>query len=100
MRESGESEDSLRRRMEAELDAERVVRCSFCRKHDWEVGRPVGSADGRAFLCDECEASAHALMTETPVPPPHRRSASRFGSIGGSCRITKHKGRDSRSRRI
>jgi hypothetical protein len=42
----------------------------FCRKHDWEVGRLVASADGRAFLCDECEASAHAIMTETPVPPP------------------------------
>jgi hypothetical protein len=30
----------------------------------------VASSDGRAFLCDECEASAHAMMTETPVPPP------------------------------
>jgi hypothetical protein len=64
-REAGESEDSFRRRMAAELDAERSARCSF-----WEVGRLVASTDGRAFLCDECEASAHVVMTETPVPPP------------------------------
>jgi hypothetical protein len=70
-RETGEGEDSLRRRMAAALDAERGARCSFCRKHDWEVGRLVASVDGRAFLCDECEASAHVVMTETPVPPPH-----------------------------
>jgi ClpX C4-type zinc finger len=69
-REAGESEDSLRRRMAADLDAEPGARCSFCRKRDWAVGRLVASADGRAFLCDECEASAHAVMTETPVPPP------------------------------
>ena len=67
---AGESEDSFRRRLAAELDAERSARCSFCRKHDWEVGRLVASTDGRAFLCDECEASAHVVMTETPVPPP------------------------------
>jgi hypothetical protein len=65
-RDAGESEDSFRRRMAAE----RSARCSFCRKHDWEVGRLVASTDGRAFLCDECEASAHVVMTETPVPPP------------------------------
>jgi hypothetical protein len=57
--------------MAADLDAERGARCSFCRKHDWEDGRLVASADGCAFLCDECEASAHVVMTETPVPPPH-----------------------------
>ena len=70
MREAGESDGSFRRRMVADLDAERGLRCSFCRKDDWRVGRLVASSDGRAFLCDECEASAHAVMTETPVPPP------------------------------
>ena len=70
-REAGESEGSLRRRMVADLDAERGARCSFCRKYDWEVGRLVASADGCAFLCDECEASAYVVMTETPIPPPH-----------------------------
>jgi hypothetical protein len=69
-REAGESEDSLRRRMAAGLDAERVARCSFCRKHDWEVGRLVASGDGRACLCDECEATVHVVMTATPVPAP------------------------------
>lgn len=68
-REAAESEDSLRRRMAADLDAERGARCSFCRKYDWTVGQLVASADGRAFLCDECEATAHAVMTKTPVPP-------------------------------
>jgi hypothetical protein len=56
--------------MAADLDAERGARCSFCRKHDWEVGQLVASADGRAFLCDECDATSHVIMTETPVPPP------------------------------
>jgi hypothetical protein len=56
--------------MAAGLDAERGARCSFCRKHDWEVGRLVASADNHAFLCDECEATAHVVMTETPVPLP------------------------------
>jgi hypothetical protein len=56
--------------MAADLDAERGARCSFCRKYDWTVGQLVASADGRAFLCDECEATAHAVMTKTPVPPP------------------------------
>ena len=92
-REAGESEDLLRRRMVANLNAERGARCSFCRKHDWEVGRIVASANGRAFLCDECEASAHVVMTETS-------SARRFGSIGGSCRIARRTGRNSRSHRI
>lgn len=64
-----ESEDSFRRRM-AGLDAERIARCSFCRKHDWEVGRLVAGGDGRAFLCDECEAMVHVVMTATPVPAP------------------------------
>ena len=67
-REVGESEDSLRRRMAAELDAERGSGCSFCRKDDWRVGRLVASADGRACICDECEASAQMIMTETPIP--------------------------------
>jgi hypothetical protein len=66
-REAGESEDSLRQRMAAGLDAERTARCSFCRRHDWEVGRLVASADGSAFLCDECEAAAHAVMIATPA---------------------------------
>jgi ClpX C4-type zinc finger len=59
--------------MAADLDAERIARCSFCRKHDWEVGRLVASGDGGAFLCDECEAAAHVVMTATPVPAPHGR---------------------------
>jgi ClpX C4-type zinc finger len=52
------------------VDAERIARCSFCRKHDWEVGRLVAGGDGRAFLCDECEAMVHVVMTATPVPAP------------------------------
>jgi hypothetical protein len=71
MREAGESDGSFRRRMVADLDAERGLLCSFCRKDDWRVGRLVASADGRACICDECEASAHVIMTETPIPPPH-----------------------------
>ena len=53
-----------------DVDAERIARCSFCRKHDWEVGRLVAGGDGRTFLCDEREAMVHVVMTATPVPAP------------------------------
>ena len=57
----------------------------------------VASADGRAFLCDECEASAHVVMTEMPVPPPHGAAPVERKPVRIDWRKLRHTRRTGRS---
>ena len=52
----------------------RKLKCSFCRKREDQVAKlvagPVPLFGRRIMICDECVATANAIMRGDPSPAP------------------------------
>lgn len=74
-------------------------RCSFCRKHQDQVGRLVSSPDKdrRAYICNECIGACNSIFENRDDPFTGNPLADQFFSIAEAWITLEDSGQDASS---